>query len=217
MDEYFAEHAYKSLLHIRFLRDFMRRTGFIEEIETFPYGAEPEGYYGDSLTGCQLREFMPLLEPDMTTDVMWGYEPDVESPVLVLENGEMVEEELDFCAIFTFSLPVKKEHTLMKWWHFIKWGAPYMSLGRFVNSEDDGGECNFCIIVPEPDESQLMDVYYALLGAWEVETYYGNIANAVSWQEIRGTRNDNTRTGKAPENGDCGFGRSGKVQNDRVA
>ncbi|KPV42574.1 hypothetical protein [Alicyclobacillus ferrooxydans] len=183
------EHLYRGLEDIWFIRDFMRRTGFIDEVdqEGWGYGYDMNGM-GD-LEDAQVQSLMALLAPDLEVEVSV---PDLESgtwiDVMTLADITDPIQELIHNAP-TLSVHFQGEpQELRKWAHFIHWLLPNTNLIQQKPAGSTLGQLFWTDIywVIDWEWHSTLEAWEALLRAWEVMTFYEHVADASRWRILRG-------------------------------
>ncbi len=182
------DHLYSSLNDIWFIRDFMRRTGFVEEVdqEGWAYGYDMNGM-GD-LENAQVQSIMALLAPDLEVEVAV---PDLESGSWMdvmtgLDITDPIQELVHNAP--TLSVHMKGEpQELQKWAHFIHWLLPTTNLIQQEPTEESLGRLVWTDIywIIDWEWHTTFDAWETLLKSWEVMTFYEHVADASRWRILR--------------------------------
>lgn len=183
------EHLYHGLEDIRFIRDFMRRTGFIDEVdrEGWAYGYDMNGM-GD-LENAQVQSLMALLAPELEVEVSV---PDVESGTWVdvmnrTDITAFVQEVIHNAPTLSVHFQGEPEE-LRKWAHFIHWLMPNTNLMQQEQIEQTLGQLIWTDLywVIDWEWHTTLDAWETLLKAWEVMNFYEHVADASCWRILRG-------------------------------
>jgi len=181
MDDEEQYHLDAALMHLHFLRDLLWRTGKREALATmdWPYGSDWSGTAGEPIYAGQLHSLFQLLSVDISVEVeMQHTDVFAEWEGLTLLRGH--PEAVDTVCCLSFSSP--DPDTLLEWQHFLVWMRERTDDVFFATEATNG----FLWAVAEPSDDVLMDAWRDLLSIWEVQTFYGHVADARAWRRLRG-------------------------------
>ena len=183
-----ADFYYEAITHILFLRDFLRETGMVNEMnnESWYYGIDWNG--GDAIIDQQFSVVVDLLgNGDIRGDCGSFYADPGDFPE---ENtGVMVKvdtrEPLTLDDFADSELWIQHEisgdpEAVAKWFHFLKWLRPDALLAQ----DQTRGNGHFYWFLNYENMS-LHDEWSALISAWKVMEFYDHIANASEWSQLR--------------------------------
>ncbi|KPV45688.1 hypothetical protein [Alicyclobacillus ferrooxydans] len=182
------EHLYHGLDDIWFIRDFMRRTGFVEGVdrEGWAYGYDMNGM-GD-LENAQVQAMMALLAPELEVEVSV---PDVESGMWLdvmtrVDITGPVQELIHNAPTLSVHFHGEPQE-LRKWAHFIHWLLPNTNLIQQERAEQTLGHLCWTDIywVIDWEWHTTLEAWETLLRAWEVMTFYEHVADASRWRDLR--------------------------------
>ncbi|MCL6443708.1 MAG: hypothetical protein K6T83_09685 [Alicyclobacillus sp.] len=208
VDDELREHLAESLYHLEFLRDFMRRTGFVEEINElgWPYGRDPNGGWGDEIYDGQLNTMLRLLAPSLTGEATFTSNDAQIWNTCRLIDGVHEQDDVFFDLAFAILIKGEDAHEVEGWRRFIWWQECRAARGQlgptrpntflFVNEEEE--QPHFIWVLPEPSTDEILEAWHKILVTWEVMNFYGHVADASAWRRLRGTPGINDGTGKVP-------------------
>lgn len=179
-----SDHFYSSLSDIWFIRDFMRRTGFINEVEEMGWGFGLDYSGMGELEDYQLKTIIGILAPELEAEVIM---PDMETGEWInhrtseplSDDGKSDIQDSNVLSVYLQGEPDE----LKKWVHFIQWLSPTTHV-IYDEESEDGDEGHFWVVNLE--ELSSLEAWEVLLKAWEVSNYYDHVADARNWRILRG-------------------------------
>jgi hypothetical protein len=178
------DHFHMSLSDIWFIRDFMRRTGFIDEVDEMGWGYGYDHNGMGELEDHQVQTIMAILAPELEPEVML---PDYETGEwtnfrsgLPLTGDEISDiQDSNMLSIYLQGDPEE----FRKWVHFILWLSPTTNV---IYDAESGDACEGLFWLVNLEEVSSLEAWDVLLKAWEVMSFYDNVADAPNWRILRG-------------------------------
>lgn len=191
IDAEMADHLDFALLHLRFARDFMWRTGLKKELydEGWAYGHDYNGT--GELERSQFDTITKLLMPGITTDV---------EELSLTESEELREMTFDFDVenpppFFDDYIYVAEflgpEEEMKAWSSFFKMFLPESHIGYWQDAHWGQGQTprSHFLWLLSHEQFVYMEAFTAMVSAWEVKIYYDHIADQCAWRTLRGSVN----------------------------
>ncbi|WP_029422769.1 hypothetical protein [Alicyclobacillus macrosporangiidus] len=172
LDDELREHLAEGLLHLDFLRQFLRRTGFTEEIDNlgWPYGMDMNGP-GDQIYDAQLEIMLRLLAPGLTSQVIFTSGDDEMWAHCHWLEGDVPDEEVVYDIGCVIIIKGQDPQQVAEWRHWIWWMAQ-RKLQSFIGVHDTIEEPHFVWVLPEAITDEIMAAWDVILSAWEVKQFY---------------------------------------------
>ncbi|WP_258112178.1 hypothetical protein [Alicyclobacillus sp. SP_1] len=199
MDDEERYHLEAALLHLLCLRDLLWRTGAKEALDTcgWPYGLDGDGGDGEPIFAGQLETLLELIGVDLQAELHFDYTENVEMwEDLRLLRGDWTKAATWCFVWFSSSDP----ETLETWRHFLFWIRQSTDDAWYTQDDASG----FGWAIAEPADDVLMDAWSSLIAIWEVENYYGHVADARAWRRLRGFPDPTDGTEDDASTEDCG-------------
>ncbi|SHK96593.1 hypothetical protein [Alicyclobacillus tolerans] len=180
MNDELLEHLCSSLYHLEFLRDALRRVALPESLNqlTWPYGMDYNGY-SEGIYEGQLRDLLWLIQMPMDcTLTLTSTDDDELFDHVSLVQGELLNADLLMLMYFTSPEPEQ----LVEFRYFLQWLRPEDLI--MIDTTHESPHVIWGIINPSEDE--IMNAWETILRIGEVRIFYGNVAHAHAWRELRG-------------------------------
>jgi hypothetical protein len=196
IDDELRDHFLESLTHLEFARDFLRRTGFVEEFNElgWMYGRDWGGGFSEELYDQQLSVMLSLLAPGLAGETFFSHSDDEFWATCNPIDSVWSRENICFDYGFAIFLKGDDPHEVQKWLRFIRWQDP----SALIFVKDDETRPHFIWVLVEPMTEEIMQAWNMILVAWEVMQFYDHIADASAWKRLRGTHRSDDGAGTVP-------------------